>query len=274
MGSLISDSQSAFLKGRNISDAFVTVRELFGWGSKQEMEGVGIKVDFEKAYDREMDQLGRIVLLVNGVPTNWIKMKRGLRQGDPLSPLLEQVSANTRMQTRYLTYQVFGRLGEESSAGSKAELMDGKRSYCGISFGEVVSVRLERSVCRSREEGVEQVNTCVVLPKEKTVEGGRSFRPSSFWGEGHRDTKGKDLHLQNRTRNGQRVLAEVYPQDLGADVHRMWDLWKGRRGSDNDLTGIIACWWVIWETRNGVIFCEGARADPIRVVLICRSVDL
>lgn len=48
---LISTSQSAFLKGRNITDAFAAVRELIGWGNKQAIEGVGVKVNFEKADD-------------------------------------------------------------------------------------------------------------------------------------------------------------------------------------------------------------------------------
>lgn len=52
MNGLISPSQSAFLKGRNITDAFASVAELIGWGCKKKVEGVGIKVDFEKAYDR------------------------------------------------------------------------------------------------------------------------------------------------------------------------------------------------------------------------------
>lgn len=30
----------------------------------------------------------KIVVLVNGVPSNWIKTKRGVGQGDPLSPYL------------------------------------------------------------------------------------------------------------------------------------------------------------------------------------------
>ncbi len=46
---LISPTQTAFLKGRNITNAFVTVGELIGWGSKKSVEGNGVKVDFEKA---------------------------------------------------------------------------------------------------------------------------------------------------------------------------------------------------------------------------------
>ncbi|OAY66433.1 LINE-1 retrotransposable element ORF2 protein [Ananas comosus] len=112
LNDLISPSQSAFVKGRNITDAYATVSELIGWGCKKGIEGVGIKVDFEKAYDRVhwpflfsilrwwgfdnkwcgwMEQCvcnAKVAILVNGEPTNWIKTKRGVRQGDPLSPFL------------------------------------------------------------------------------------------------------------------------------------------------------------------------------------------
>lgn len=52
MKDLISPNQSAFLKGRNITDAYVAVSKLIGWGNKRDVDGVGVKVDFEKAYDR------------------------------------------------------------------------------------------------------------------------------------------------------------------------------------------------------------------------------
>ncbi len=50
--SVVSQSQSAFLKGRNISDAFAAANELLGCSMRNGVEGVGGKVDFEKAYDR------------------------------------------------------------------------------------------------------------------------------------------------------------------------------------------------------------------------------
>nr|CAD1817778.1 unnamed protein product [Ananas comosus var. bracteatus] len=61
-------------------------------------------------------------------------------------------------------------------------------------------------------------------------------------------------------------LEDVQSGDLGVDVHQLWDIWKGRKGTqpmNNGLCGIIACWWVVWEIRNGAIFAKD-QADPLR----------
>ncbi len=52
MKDVISPAQAAFLKGRSILDSFATASELVSWCSKSRTEGVGIKADFEKAFDR------------------------------------------------------------------------------------------------------------------------------------------------------------------------------------------------------------------------------
>ncbi len=112
MKDIISPTQSAFLKGRFIPDSFATANEIVNWCSRLRVESVGIKVDFEKAFDRVswgflkkvMTWLGashkwcgwiqqcssnaKVAVLVNGVPTKWIRIKRGLRQSDPLFPYL------------------------------------------------------------------------------------------------------------------------------------------------------------------------------------------
>lgn len=52
MHEIISTSKSVFLKGRLLLDSFVTPNELVASGSNKEVEGVGVKMDFEKAYDK------------------------------------------------------------------------------------------------------------------------------------------------------------------------------------------------------------------------------
>ncbi|XP_035843953.1 uncharacterized protein LOC110931403 [Helianthus annuus] len=112
LGSVISESQSAFLKDKFILDGPLVVSEIHTWLKKSKKKAFILKIDFEKAYDNVnwnfvvgvLEQLGfpsrwcawvrgilssaRASVLVNGSPTFDFPCFKGMRQGDPLSLFL------------------------------------------------------------------------------------------------------------------------------------------------------------------------------------------
>ena len=112
MDRLISPHQSAFIKGRYILESVVTAHEVLHSMHKSKNRGVILKLDYEKAFDKvNLDFLFELlekrgfgknfILLIKSITTGGsvgVKLNnsesdffltgKGLRQGDPSSPIL------------------------------------------------------------------------------------------------------------------------------------------------------------------------------------------
>lgn len=137
--SLISRAQSAFIKRRSIQDNFLYTQNLVRALHRNKQSGLFLKLDIAKAFDSvRWDFLMEVLehfgfgsmwrnrvsallassssaVLLNGVRGPWFKHFTGLRQGDPLSPMLFILA----MEPLQRLFQVASDVGSLSPIGNR-----------------------------------------------------------------------------------------------------------------------------------------------------------
>ncbi|KAL4383180.1 hypothetical protein GQ457_15G018340 [Hibiscus cannabinus] len=171
METVISNSQFAFIQGRQILDCSFIANECIDEVVRSKLRGVVFKIDFRRAYDtvdwgfliqilKEMNfgnkwcdwifkcvSTATISVLVNGVPTDRFQISRGFRQGCSLSTYLFNIvgEAVNKMISKAVEMNLFSgfKIGNETNESmvSHLQFADDLMIFCDASLTQIENVK-------------------------------------------------------------------------------------------------------------------------------------
>ena len=170
---VVQPNQTAFMPDRNILEGVVVLHETLHEIHTKKLDGVVFKVDFEKAYDKvkwpflqqalrmkgfdeawrrqveSFTQKGSVGIKVNDKIGHYFQTQKGLRQGDPMSPILFNIVVDM------LTILI-GRATDAGQVGSLVpHLVDGGLSV--LQYADDTIIFMEHDLAKAKHEA------CVVL---------------------------------------------------------------------------------------------------------------
>ncbi|XP_026434040.1 uncharacterized protein LOC113331560 [Papaver somniferum] len=187
---IVSPQQATFIKGRNIQDQIVLASEMVNeLDTKRRRGNAGLKLDISQAYDslsweflfhalrkfikwiHILLKSGKISVLVNGGPAGFFNISRGLRQGDPISPLLFVIAEDvlsTKITSMVLTGKLLPMVHRNGVQPTHIMFADDIFLFCNGDRRNLK--RLLRTLEEYQKASVQEVN----LSKSKCFVGGTS----------------------------------------------------------------------------------------------------
>jgi hypothetical protein len=170
---IISNPQNAFVKGRQILDSVLIANECLDSRIKSGEPGLLCKLDIEKAYDHvnwdfllymlrmcgfgeswcswiaHCISLMHFLVLVNSTPSGFFSSSCGIRQGDPLSPLLFVIVMEALSKLFSITVQRGFLSGFSVGSGSNGVInishllfADDTLVFCGVNLDHLLYLRM------------------------------------------------------------------------------------------------------------------------------------